>query len=77
MTQFSNKFKKNPAFDPFFTHLPHLWGKIFFPGKSASATHNFIWVLAPCQNLEKGNDTIQRKRPDRWTEGWTEGRKDG
>ena len=27
--------------------------------------------LAPCQNLEKNNDTIQRKRPDRWKDGQT------
>ena len=33
--------------------------------------------LAPCQNLEKVDDVIQRKHPDRQTEGWMEGRKDG
>ena len=33
--------------------------------------------LAPCQNLEKTNDTIPRKRPDRMTEGWKDGWKDG
>ena len=63
--------------------LVHFWP--IFP---IFGTKKFSWkiqlsrttsygFLAPCQNLEKVNDTIQRKRPDRRTEGRTEGRKDG
>ena len=51
MTQFSNKFKKL-CFWPIFG--PFLGQKKFSYG-----------FLAPCQNLEKVNDTIQRKRLDR------------
>ena len=35
-------------------------GKKIFSRKSSSATHNFIWVLAPCENLAKTNNTIPR-----------------
>ena len=38
--------------------------------------HNFIWVSSKSQNLEKTNDTIPRKRPDRWKYGKTEGQMD-
>ena len=74
MTKFS-KNSKNPVFGQFWVHFPNFWGKKNFPGKSGSG------FLAPCQNLEKVNDTIQRKHPDRRkdgrTEAQTEGRKDG
>ena len=61
MTQFSNKFKKR-CFWPIFP----IFGaeKIFLenPALSHKTSYGF---LAPCQNLEKVNDTIQRKCPDR------------
>ena len=41
---------------------------------SRTTSHRF---LAPCQNLEKTNDTFQRKRPHRLNGGMTDGRKDG
>ena len=60
--------------------LAHFWsiftilGAKNFSEKSGSVTHNFIWVpSAPCQNLEKTNDTIPRKCPDRWKDGRMEG----
>ena len=63
MTQSSNKFKKR-----FLTHFPNVWDK-----------KNFLENLAllcttstPCQNLEKVNNTIQRKCLDRQTEGWAD-----
>ena len=34
-------------------------------------------ILAPCENLEKVNDTIPKKHPDRWKDGRTEGQMDG
>ena len=66
MTQFSNKFKK-PCFWPIFT----IFGakKIFLENPTLSRTTSYGF-LAPSQNLEKVNDTIQRKRLDRRTEGW-------
>ena len=72
MTKFSNKFKK-PCFWPIFP----IFGakKIFLENPALSRTTSYGF-LAPYQNLEKVNDTIQRKRPDRWTEGRTERRTD-
>ena len=73
MTKFSNKFKK-PCFWPIFP----IFGakKIFLENPALSRTTSYGF-LAPCQNLEKVNDTIQRKHPERRTEGWTKGQKDG
>ena len=68
MTQFSNKFKK-PCFWPIFP----IFGakKIFLENPALSRTTSYGF-LAPCQNLEKVNDTIQRKHPDRWKDGRTD-----
>ena len=67
MTQSSNKFKK-----PFLTHFPNVWDKkIFLENLALSCTTSYVF-LAPCQNLEKVNNTIQRKCLDRRTEGWTD-----
>ena len=67
MTKFFFKFKK-----PYFwSILPILGAKKAFlenPALSRATSYQF---LAPCQNLEKTNDTIPRKRPD----GRTDGRK--
>ena len=72
MTQFPNKFKKL-CFWPIFP----IFGakKIFVENPSLSHATSYRF-LAPCQNLEKVDDVIQRKHPDRRTEGWMEGRKD-
>ena len=61
MTKFSNKFKKT-CFGPIF---PIFGAKNIFlenPALSCTTSYGF---LAPCQNSEKVNDTIQRKCPDR------------
>ena len=70
MTQFSNKFKKLCFWSIFGAK------KIFLENQTLSCTTSYGF-LATCQNLEKVNDTIQRKHPDRWMEGQTERRTDG
>ena len=73
MTQFSNKFKK-PCFWPIFP----IFGakKIFLENLALSRTTSYGF-LAPCQNLEKVTDTIQRKHLERWKDGWMNGRMEG
>ena len=63
----------------FLTHFPKFLGKIFFPENPALSRTTSYGFLASCQNLEKTNDTIPRKHPDRQngktdgrTEGWTD-----
>ena len=75
MTRFFKKFKK-PFFDPFLVHFPNFEGKKIFSRKYGSVMHNFIWVSSISQNLEKTNDTIPRKRPDRRKNERTDGRTD-
>ena len=75
MTRFFKKFKK-PFFDPFLVHFPNFEGKKIFSRKYGSVMHNFIWVSSISQNLEKTNDTIPRKRPDRRKSRKTEGQMD-
>ena len=58
MTKFPNKFKK-PCFSPIFG------AKIIFLENAAWSYTTSYGFLAPCQNLEKVNDTIQRKWLDR------------
>ena len=72
MTQFFNKFKK-PCFWP----ISPIFGtkKIFLENQALSRTTSYEF-LAPCQNLQKVNDTIQRKCPDRRKDRKTEGRTD-
>ena len=69
MKKFSNKLKK-PCFWPIF---PILGAKKFFLALSHTISYRF---LAPCQNLEKVNDTIQRKCPDRQKDGQKDRRMD-
>ena len=76
-TKFSNKFNKNLFFAHFGPIFPIFGAKKIFlenPVLSRTALYGF---LAPCQNLEKVNDTIQRKRPDRRKEGRTDERTEG
>ena len=63
---------KNPVFGPFLAHFPVFGAKKIFlenPALSRTTSYGF---LAPSQNLEKVNDTIQRKRPDRRKDGRTD-----
>ena len=62
MTKFFNKFKKF-CFWPFFPILGPR--KNFFSENPALLRTTSYSFLAPCQNLEKTNDTIPRKQPDR------------
>ena len=62
MIIFFNKFK-NPCFWPRFGHFYKFFGQ-----KSTTS----YGILAPRQNLEKTNDKIPRKRPDRQTDGRTD-----
>ena len=58
MTTFFNIFKKPKK-------IPIFWVKNFFlenPALSRTTSYGF---LASCQNLEKTNNKIPRKRPDR------------
>ena len=57
----------------FWPIFPILGAKKFFlenPALSHTTSYGF---LASCQNLEKTNDTIPRKRPDRQKDGRTDG----
>ena len=80
ITKFSNKFKKTLFLAHFGSIFPIFGAKKNFlenPALSPTTSYGF---LAPCQNLEKINDIIQRKCPERQkdgrTEGWTEGQTD-
>ena len=64
--------------------LTHIWpifqilgAKKNFLGSLALSHTTSYRVLASCQNLERPNDTIPRKRPDRQKDGQMEGWKDG
>ena len=61
MTKFSNKFKK-PCFWPIFPIFGAKKNFLENPALPCTTSYGF---LAPCQNLEKVNDTIQRKHSDR------------
>ena len=62
-------------------NFPNFWGKKVFLENSALLRTTSYEFLEPYQNLEKSDDTILRKRPDRRkderTEGQTDGRTDG
>ena len=47
-------------------HFSNFAGKKDIYGKSGSVMQNSYGLLVPCQNLEKPNDIIPRKSPDRW-----------
>ena len=64
--------KKNPVFVLFLAHFPNFSGKKIFLENSALSHATSYGFLASCQNLEKTNDTIPRKRPDRRKDGRTD-----
>ena len=66
MTKFSNKFKK-PCFWPILGTFSQFLGQKKISWKIC--LHNFIWVSSTMPQLEKVNDTIQRKRLDRRKDG--------
>ena len=71
MTQFSNKFKKLCFWSIFGPFSPFLGQKLFSWKIWLSRTTSYGF-LAPCQNLEKVNDKIQRKCLDRQKDGRTD-----
>ena len=66
MIKFSNKLKKNLFLVHFGLIFPILGVKKFSPGTTSHG------ILALCQNLEKINNTIPRRRRDRWKDGRTD-----
>ena len=69
MTKFFNKFKK-PCFWPIFGPFSQFWGqKLFFKKIGLCHAQLHMGILAPYQNLEKTNETIPRKHPDRQKDG--------
>ena len=74
MTAFFSIFKKTLFLTYFWSIFPILEAKIFFWKIRLSRTTSYGF-LASCQHLEKTNDTIPRKRPDRMA-GRTDGRTD-
>ena len=64
MTKFSNKLKKTLFLVHFGSIFPILEAKKIFL-ENPTVMHNSHGILAPYQNLEKTNDIIPRKRPDR------------
>ena len=76
MTTFSNKLETfNPVFGLFWAHFPNFWGKTFFSENQTLSRTTSHEILAPCQTLERINDTIPWKRPDRRKDGQTDGQK--
>ena len=64
MTKFFSIFK-NPILTHFWPTFPVLGAKNFFLGNPALSRTTSYGFLASCQNLEKTNDKIPRKHPDR------------
>ena len=64
MIKFSNKLKKN-IYDPFWAHFSNFLRKKNFPENLDLPYTTLFGIPASCQNLEKINDTIPRKCPDR------------
>ena len=74
MTKFSNKLKK-PCFWSIFGPFSQFWGqkkKKKFPENPVLSRKTSQGILALCQNLEKINDTIPRKHPNRRKDGSTD-----
>ena len=77
MKKFFNKFQK-PYFWPIFGPFSQFLGQKNFFLENAALSHTTSYgFLAPCQNLEKTNYTIPRKRLDRRKDGWKDRRMEG
>ena len=68
MTYFFSIFKK-PCFWAILGPFSQFWDKNFFLKSSALSYTTSYGLLASCQTLEKTNDIIPRKRPNRWMDG--------
>ena len=60
----------------FWSIFPSFGAKIVFLENLAPSRTTSYGFLEPCQDLEKTNNTIPRKRPDRRKDGWKDGRTD-
>ena len=76
MNKFSNKLKK-PCFWPILGPFSQFLGQQKFSWRIWLSRTTSYGFLAPCQNLEKVNDTIRRKHPNRWKDGRMEGQTEG
>ena len=54
-------------------HFANFWGRNFFSHKIGLCHAQLHVFLAPFQNLEKTDDTVPRKRQDRWKDGKKDG----
>ena len=72
MTKSSNKLKKSC----FWSIFPILCAKNVLLENLVLSRTTSHGILAPCQNLEKINDAIPRKHPDRRKDGQKDWRKD-
>ena len=72
ITKFSIKFKKL-CFEPILSPFSQFWGakKFFLENPAFSRTTSYEF-LVPCQRVQKVNDIIQRRRPERRKDGRTE-----
>ena len=61
----------------FWSIFPSFGAKIVFLENLAPSRTTSYGFLEPCQDLEKTNNTIPRKRPDRRKDGRTDGRTEG
>ena len=77
MTKFSNKLKKTLFLANFGSIFPIFGAKKTFLENTALSNTTSYGFLAPCQNLEKVNDTIQRKRLGRRKDIRMEGQAEG
>ena len=62
---------RNPVFGPFFDPFSQFWGQKHFHKTQLLRTISYGF-LAPCQSLEKTNDTNPRKCSDRRNDGRTD-----
>ena len=62
---------ENPVLASFLANFPYFGGKKNFSWKIWLSRTTSYGFLAPCKNLEKVNDTIQRKYLDRRKDGQT------
>ena len=70
--KFFQYIQKTLSFVHFWPISPIFGAKNFFLVNPALSRTNSNGFLASCQNLEKTNDTIPRKRPDRRKDGRTD-----
>ena len=65
MIKLSNEFKKNMFLAPFWSIFPIFWAKNFFLENPTLSHTSSNGSLTSCQNLEKTNDAIPRRKDRR------------